>query len=170
MNLSALWAKSFTATDIFTAEQISFPEQNEKIYIISFFSEKTSTAVFEWLSILPLKRLNPEKIEFINIVFPGGLFFMIPPKKALATLRQQISDEIEKNLANCHIEQQRFFQSLRIRWIADFQRKIFRSWGLDSQESWFFFFSPTQEPVLYKGFSRLQSLDLLIRLELKNNK
>jgi hypothetical protein len=165
--INAARKKPFSATELFSGKRVDFPCDPEKFCIISFFSEKTSNSVFDWLSILPFEQLDPQKIEFINVLFPGGIFFMIPQPKALNAIRKQVTAEIQKNLQNSPPEQQKIFHSLNIKWVADLQRKLFRSWNLDANESWFFFFAPgNNEPTVYRGFSRLQSLDFLIRLHL----
>lgn len=81
-------------------------------------------------------------VQFTNIVFPGGIFFMIPENKAISKMRRNIEEEIERFQAHWNEDQKSLYNSLNVHWAADFKRKLFKSYGLNSRNSYLFLVSP----------------------------
>jgi hypothetical protein len=148
--------------------QASFPEQG-RITIVSFFSPRSTDELFSWIEVLPLQLSSQLNIRFINILFPGGIFFMIPRKKAYERISEQVQEKIQTALEQMSNEERGIFEQLEIYWVADLDKNIFKSWGLDYNDSWFFLFDEKGKLVRkYSGYSNLQSLDFQLQIQLLN--
>ena len=133
--------------------------------ILSLLNHDSTNAVQQWIEALPLEKVKQHNLSFINIVFPGGLFFLIPPRKALKTLQKRIDREVKSYLEHAGAKERRIFQELDIRWVADFDQSIFEEFNLSPQKSHFLFFN-SQGDLLgqYTGFSEIQKIHFLWRL------
>ena len=108
------------------------------IHVVSFLNKHSGDSIKRWTEFLPLKKLKNSQVQFTNIVFPGGLFFMIPKSKALSKIRKTISKEISLFQEGWTQEEQSNYQNLNVYWLVDFKRKLFKSYGLNSRFSYLF--------------------------------
>ncbi len=147
---------------LFAREDLNLPVSGQKT-IISFFSPSSLSRLEEWLEHLSLRSEEVRDLVFINVLWPGGTFFMIPRPKAM----QRMEDEILESLAELrHDEDQaRLMRSMRMVWVADIERRIHRQLNLKA--------GPFQAMLLdengrilgqYEGFSRTQALHLRAHL------
>ena len=107
-------------------------------HVVSFLNKHSGNAVKVWAELLPMKKLKNSRIQFTNIVFPGGLFFMIPKSKAIAKIRKTITNEITQFQNDWPIEEKENYRNLEIHWIVDFKRKLFKTYDLNSRYSYLF--------------------------------
>ena len=108
------------------------------IHVVSFLNRHSGDTIKLWAEYLPLIKLKNSRIQFTNIVFPGGLFFMIPKSKAMAKIRKTISNQIMRFQNDWSIEEKISYQNLKVYWTIDFKRKLFKTYGLNSKYSYLF--------------------------------
>jgi len=163
------WASSglqeFKARSL-SGEELRFPFPG-KIVILSFFSASTLEDLQAWIEILPLSLLQEDKLVFLNILYPGPGFALIPPRKARKSLKTRIDRELQTIAQEANTEVPIPLEKMSIHWIPDFKKKLFKRFKLDFRKSHTFLVdSKSRLRGAYQGFSRIQALNL--RLKLKN--
>lgn len=113
-----------------------------KYIVLAMLSSRDSSLVEEWLRGVNLKTLGRKPVKFVNFVFPGGLFFMIPRKKALAKIRERIESEEREYLNNMNPQESRIYQKLEVSWIADFTANTWAQLELDKNKGYLFLIAP----------------------------
>jgi|GEM_PF-1391579 len=114
----------------------------DKYVVLAMLSSRDSSLVEEWLSGVNLSTLSRKPVEFVNFVFPGGLFFMIPRKKALGKIRERIESEERDYLNNMNPQESRIYQELKVSWIADFTANTWAQLELDKNKGYLFLIAP----------------------------
>ena len=154
---------SFSFRDL-NGNEGRFPILGKQV-VLSFLNKGSSNVLEKWFDSLPYEDLESEQMVFVNIIFPGGIFFMIPKKKARNSLRTKVNQEISNYLSDCTELERRLYGSLDIRWIPDFKRKVFAQFGLKSSHSHFLLFSEAGTiQGIYEGFTQMQKMDFLSKL------
>ncbi len=147
------------------SETVKLPSTGT-LHVVSFLNKRSESSIKMWTDFLPLKTLANRSVVFTNIVFPGGLFFMIPRSKAILKIRKTIENEINKFQKQWTAEERQIYQTLDINWVVDFKRKFFKAYQLNSNYSHLFLIN--SEGKLLKRLqqgnpSELQSfLDILL--------
>lgn len=151
---------------------ITWKEDNSAYTVLAMLSSRDTSLVEEWLRGVNLKSLRKKPVEFINFVFPGGLFFMIPRKKALFRIRERIETEERDYLRNMNPQESQIYQELKVRWIADFTANTWAQLELDKNKGYLFLIAPdgrVLERVKSQNRSELksllQSIDLIPPIE-----
>jgi|GEM_PF-1895506 hypothetical protein len=147
-----------------------FPIHGKQV-LLSFLNKESSSVLEKWLGSLPLEELKRRQIVFLNILFPGGIFFMIPKKKARYSLGIKVNQEVANYLKFSSEVEREIYDSLDIRWVPDFDRKIFGQFGLNSKQSHFLLFNETGTiQGIYEGFTHMQKVDFLSKLSSRKEK
>ena len=102
--------------------------------IVTFFNKHNSPLVKSWIDYLPLREAHNHQVGFVNIIFPGGLFFMIPRRQALKKIKKQVDQAMEGAISTLNPEDQSLVRDLNLHWIADFSRFHFKQLELDSKK------------------------------------
>jgi len=119
------------------SETVKLPSTGT-LHVVSFLNKQSGSSVRLWTEFLPLKMLANHSVVFSNIVFPGGLFFMIPKSKALSKIRKIIENEVNQFQEGWPAEDKKVYQSLKINWVVDFKRNLFKKYELNSRYSYLF--------------------------------
>jgi hypothetical protein len=145
--------------------ELSFPWRGRPV-ILSFFSSSTVDDLQDWLQVLPLSILQKNQVTLLNIIYPGPGFSLIPPRRARKSLKNRIETEIDLALKDLNLPSVALYKNLQIHWIPDFRRRIFKVFGLDSYQSHIFLIDSENQLIgFYEGFSKIQALNLRLKLQ-----
>jgi cytochrome oxidase Cu insertion factor (SCO1/SenC/PrrC family) len=141
-NLNAGTEGLFSFADLFTypdapnldlqdlyGNQLSLTSYKGKIVIVSFLDKKSQEEATTWVESLPASYLGDSRIVFVNVVFPGGISFLVPRPKVVSRLRQDIEDLRESFRKSLSPKEQLEMESTEIRWAADWKRDWASRWG-----------------------------------------
>ena len=119
------------------SETVKLPSTGT-LHVVSFLNKQSGASVRLWTEFLPLEILAKHSVAFSNIVFPGGLFFMIPKSKALSKIRKTIENEVNQFQKGWSAKEKKIYNSLKINWVVDFKRNLFKKYQLNSRYSYLF--------------------------------
>ena len=140
--LSANTGGLFTMSDLFSyppapplklmdlyGKQLTLSSYKGKIVIVSFLDKKSQAEATTWVESLPASYLGDSRIVFANIVYPGGISFLVPRPKVISRLRRDIEELRTGFRDSLSTEEQKQMRKTEIRWAADWKRNWAGQWG-----------------------------------------
>jgi len=121
-------APTLELTDLY-GSKLSIDSYKGKVVIVSFIDKKSQDEAIKWVESLPSTYLGDSRIAFANVIYPGGVSFLVPRKKVLSRLKNNI-ETLRTNFAQSLSKQeQNKLSTTEIRWAADWKRNWSSKWG-----------------------------------------
>jgi len=109
---------------------LSLNEYQGRVVVVTFIDKKSQTEAISWTERLPEDYLGDERVVFINVIFPGGISFLVPRVKVVERLRSEITSVRAQLRASMTPEQRTRLENSTIRWAADWKRRHSARWGV----------------------------------------
>ncbi len=65
----------------------------------------------------------------MNLIYPGGVFFLVPRGEAVVRIRKQIDDATKQIKTDLSPEDRQRFDKTEIHWFVDWRRKVMGRFG-----------------------------------------
>lgn len=105
-----------------------------RVAVVSFVDRKSSADAMRWADELPGEWLGDPRLVFLNVVFPGGISFLVPRPAVVDRLRDEIAATMADYAAGLPPDLRRRFDATEIRWAADWKRRTSGDWGVVRHE------------------------------------
>ncbi len=91
--------------------------------VLSFLDRDSVPEAVRWLDRQTTWFLHQEGITFVNVFFPGGIFFLVPRGEAVARIRREV-DETRAGMAEgLDPASRQRLETADIRWVVDWKRE-----------------------------------------------
>ncbi|PCJ21078.1 MAG: hypothetical protein COB02_00375 [Candidatus Cloacimonadota bacterium] len=145
-------------------QKISIPNQKQPI-LVSFFTKGNQKQMNQWIESLNPKLLKRAKIKLLNIVSPGGLFFMIPKKKVFNKIRKIVKSEFKESISYLQEKERQDILNLDIIWLGDYKRQLFNLYKAKINQSTVILFDENgQQIIKINGYSKTKESKLKIEI------
>lgn len=100
-----------------------------KVVILASVDRKSQDEAFRWLQGQPVFHLGRKDLAYVNLVFPGGIFFLVPRGEAVVRIRKMIDEATAGVTADLSPDDRRRFDGTEIHWIVDWKRDAMGRFG-----------------------------------------
>ncbi|MCJ8345399.1 hypothetical protein MJH12_07655 [bacterium] len=146
------------------AKKIQIPNQNSPT-LVSFFTKGNQDEMNQWIENLNPSLIKRAKVKLLNVISPGGMFFMIPKKKVFRKLRKIVKEEFEDSLSYLPMDQRLEVLDLDIVWLGDYKRELFNLYKAKINQSTVILFDANGDHILtIYGYSKLKASKLKIEI------
>jgi len=115
--------------------------------------------LLSWISELSLRDNEVKGILFYSIVWPGNRINLLPPSQRLETLRRETQSALREYERD--EEEDKLLQAMRIIYVGDWEKKLYRRYSLDTQTTALLLFdSEGHEAGRWERFSKISALSL----------
>ena len=122
-------AAPLAMTDLY-GETLSLQDYRGRVVVVSFIDKKSQKEAIEWVESLPADYLGDSKLVFVNVIFPGGISFLVPRPKVVQRLRSDIESVRQSMRLSLPTGDRAKLEKTTIRWAADWKRHHSTRWGV----------------------------------------
>ena len=116
-------------TDLY-GQPLSLEDYRGRVVVVSFIDKKSQKEAIEWVESLPADYLGLPKLAFVNVIFPGGISFLVPRPKVVKRLRGDIENVRQSMRHSLSPAEREKLKKTTIRWAADWKRHHSTRWGV----------------------------------------
>ncbi len=110
-------------------KQMDIQDYRNKVVVLAFIDKKSQAETIKWVENLPSDYLGDKRLVFINVIFPGGISFVIPRAKVVKRLRKDIGNIRASLQTSLNTDEGERLEKTEIRWAADWKRQHSSRWG-----------------------------------------
>lgn len=121
--LDAPEAAPIRAVDLY-GKRFDLKEKRGKIVLLTFLDRDSANEAIHWLERQTTWLLHQPGVSFVNVFYPGGMFFMIPRGEAVHRIRQEVGKTRQEMMASLPPDEQKRLEAADIRWVVDWKRGI----------------------------------------------
>ena len=111
-------------------KHLSLDDYKNKVVVVSFIDKKSRKEAIEWVESLPADYLGDNRLAFVNVIFPGGISFLVPRPKVVQRLRDDVKTVRDGMRQSLPPEERANLDKTTIRWAADWKRHHSHRWGV----------------------------------------
>ena len=131
----------------------------EMVSLCVFHPGNDNRELLSWISELSLRENEVKGMLFFSIVWPGNRINLLPPSQRLDVLRRETQAALREYERN--EDEDRLLSAMRIVYIGDWEKKLYRKYNLDTQTTALILFdSEGNEAGRWERFSKISALSL----------
>ncbi|MCO4783785.1 MAG: hypothetical protein KC646_15770 [Candidatus Cloacimonetes bacterium] len=118
-----------------------------------------------WIESLNLGLIKRANVKLLNIISPGGMFFMIPKKKAFDKIKKVVQQEFEESVSYLDPKDRLAVLDLDIRWLGDYKRQLFNKYKAEINQSTVILFDHSGKQITrVDGYSKTKAAKLKLEV------
>lgn len=95
-----------------------------RVVLLSFLDRDSVGEAVEWLERQTTWLLHQEGVSFVNVFYPGGVFFLIPRGEAVHRIRTEVAEARERMIQGLPEDEKALLAAADIRWLVDWKRRL----------------------------------------------
>jgi len=116
-------------TDLY-GDHLTLADYRGRVVVVSFIDKQSRDEAIRWTESLPADYLGDPRLAFVNVVFPGGISFLVPRPKVVDRLRADIAAIRAGMRDSMPPDDRERLARTTIRWAVDWKRRHSAEWGV----------------------------------------
>lgn len=145
-------------------KKIDLPDSKSPV-LLSFFTKGNQDEMSQWIENLNPSLIKRANVKLLNVISPGGMFFMIPKKKAFHKIRNVVETEFQESISDLAPQERLEILDLDINWLGDYKRQLFNKYEAKINISTVILFDANGQLITrVDGYSKTKAAKLKIEV------